>query len=176
MGIFIFVRVVLSVTANALQKRLLLDRAGVGHTWVLTYSMMLLPAIIWALPLPRGAEFWQNVAIGGVLDALGNLAMVAALRSTDISVFGPLNAVRPILALMFGWMFLREAPTAVGLAGIAVTVGGGVILFSENSAPRAERAQAPQPAGRGTRQLHYDRCIASRPRSRQLARRRDWYG
>ena len=142
MGYFILLRVLLSVTANALQKRLLLDRAGVGHTWVLTYSMMLGPAVIWALPLPQGGEFWQNVAIGGVLDALGNLAMVAALRSTDISVFGPLNAVRPILALMFGWMFLGEAPTAIGLAGIAVTVGGGVILFSENSAPRAERAQA----------------------------------
>lgn len=141
MGYFIFLRVVLSVTANALQKRLLLDRAGVGHTWVLTYSMMLGPAVIWALPLPQGSEFWRNVATGGVLDALGNLAMVAALRSTDISVFGPLNAVRPILALMLGWMFLGETPTATGLAGIAVTVGGGVILFSESPEARAEQAQ-----------------------------------
>jgi uncharacterized membrane protein len=138
MGFFIFLRVVLSVSANAVQKRLLLNRAGVGHTWVLTYSIMLLPAMFLALPLPREIAFWRDVATGGVLDALGNLAMVAALRSTDISIFGPLNALRPILALMFGWAFLHENPTATGLAGIAVTVLGGVILFSGNSESPSE--------------------------------------
>jgi drug/metabolite transporter (DMT)-like permease len=137
MAFFILVRVLLSVTANAVQKRLLLDRAGVGHTWVLTYLMMLVPALIWAIPLPQTPGFWWNVAVGGGLDALGNLAMVAALRSTDISVFGPLNALRPILALIFGWIFLAETPTTMGLAGIAVTVIGGVILFSENSEARS---------------------------------------
>jgi uncharacterized membrane protein len=141
MGLLICLRVVLSVTANAFQKRLLLDRAGVGHTWVLTYSIMLAPAMLWALPLPTGFGFWRDVALGGALDALGNLAMVAALRSTDISVFGPLNAVRPILALLFGWIFLGESPTAMGLAGIGVTVAGGVILFSENSEGHTEKPQ-----------------------------------
>jgi drug/metabolite transporter (DMT)-like permease len=95
-------------------------------------------ALVLAFPLPGVFPFWRDVAIGGILDALGNLAMVAALRSTDISVFGPLNAVRPILALAFGWIFLAESPTPTGLAGIAVTVFGGVILFSgpgENPVP-----------------------------------------
>ena len=133
MALIIFLRVVLSVTANALQKRLLLARAGVGHTWVLTYSIMLLPALLWALPFPQTPAFWRDVAIGGALDALGNLAMVAALRTTDISVFGPLNAIRPILALIFGWIFLAETPTPLGLIGIAITVGGGVILFTGNT-------------------------------------------
>ena len=142
MGFFIALRVILSVTANAVQKRLLLDRAGVGHTWVITYILMLVPAMIWALPLPRDIGFWRDVAIGGGLDAVGNLAMVAALRTTDISVFGPLNALRPILALAFGWLFLAETPTAAGLAGIAVTVVGGVILFSENSESHVERGRA----------------------------------
>jgi drug/metabolite transporter (DMT)-like permease len=142
MGLMICLRVLLSVTANAVQKRLLLDRAGVGHTWVLTYSLMLVPGVIWALPLPRVLGFWRDVAIGGGLDALGNLAMVAALRTTDISVFGPLNALRPILALTFGWIFLAETPTATGLAGIAVTVVGGVILFSGRSEDHAEPEKA----------------------------------
>ena len=133
----ILFRVLLSVSANAVQKRLLLDRAGVNHTWILTYALMLGPATMLALATrtPVGDGFWLNILIGGGLDAIGNLAMVAALRGTDLSIFGPLNAIRPILALIFGWLFLAETPNAIGLIGIAVTVFGGVILFSgeENS-------------------------------------------
>jgi len=133
MALLILLRVFLSVSANAVQKRLLLDRAGVYQTWILTYSMMLGPAVLFARIRPgaAGASFWRDILFGGGLDAIGNLAMVAALRSTDISVFGPLNALRPILALLFGWFFLREAPPAVGLVGVAITVGGGAILLSD---------------------------------------------
>lgn len=132
----IFLRVVLSVSASAVQKRLLLDRAGVNHTWILTYSIMLGPAALLALLQSHsaGAGFWTNILLGGALDAIGNLAMVAALRSTDLSIFGPLNALRPILALLFGWLFLRESPTSIGLLGIAITVLGAVILFSGGTA------------------------------------------
>jgi drug/metabolite transporter (DMT)-like permease len=134
MGFIILVRVVLSVSASAVQKRLLLDRAGVNHTWILTYCLMLIPAVLLAIirPAEIGREFWTNILIGGGLDAFGNLAMVAALRGTDLSIFGPLNALRPILALFFGWFFLSEAPTAIGLVGVVTTVLGGVVLFSGN--------------------------------------------
>ena len=129
----IIARIILSVSASAVQKRLLLDRAGVNHTWILTYSIMLGPA--WGLVLLTGGPgggpaFWRDIVIGGGLDALGNLAMVAALRATDLSVFGPLNALRPVLALLFGLLFMGEMPTAIGLMGIGITVGGGVILFT----------------------------------------------
>jgi drug/metabolite transporter (DMT)-like permease len=139
MGWLIFLRVILSVSANAVQKRLLLNRAGVYHTWILTYLFMLGPAVgvaLWFSPLPAFA-FWGEIVLGGGLDALGNLAMVAALRVTDISVFGPLNALRPILALFFGWVFLGESPTALGMAGVAITVFGGVILFSDKEGHHA---------------------------------------
>jgi drug/metabolite transporter (DMT)-like permease len=135
MGWIILLRVVLSVSANAVQKRLLLDRAGVNHTWILTYSMMFAPAMILVILQPHGvgSGFWKNILLGGGLDAMGNLAMVAALRVTDLSIFGPLNALRPILALLFGWLFLGEQPTPIGLVGVAVTVVGGVVLFSGES-------------------------------------------
>lgn len=135
MGWIIFLRVLLSVSANAVQKRLLLNRAGVNPTWILTYSIMIGPAMLLAGlsgggGFETGPGFWSDIILGGGLDAIGNLAMVAALRSTDISVFGPLNALRPILALLFGWFFLGETPSWMGLAGIAITVAGGVVLFS----------------------------------------------
>ena len=144
MSLIILLRIVLSVSANAVQKRLLLDRAGVNHTWILTYSIMLLPAVAFALlhPTPITTSFWRDILIGGGLDAIGNLAMVAALRGTDLSIFGPLNALRPIIALLFGWFFLAENPTPIGLLGIAVTVGGGVILFSGGEGDRTETPRA----------------------------------
>jgi drug/metabolite transporter (DMT)-like permease len=56
--------------------------------------------------------------------------MVAALRGTDISIFGPLNALRPILALFAGWLFLSELPTISGFTGVLITFVGAVVLFS----------------------------------------------
>src|SRR5262245_29899648 len=142
MAWFVLLRVTLSVSANAVQKRLLLNRAGVYHTWILTYSIMLGPAVLLAMlrRTPAGFGFWRDIVLGGGLDAIGNLAMVAALRSTDISVFGPLNAFRPILALIFGWLFLKETPSALGLTGVGITVAGGVILVSDFDKKRAARS------------------------------------
>lgn len=142
----ILVRVTLSVSANAIQKRLLLDGARVNQTWILTYGLMLAPATLaaWLNPVSGGLSFWRDILIGGGLDAVGNLAMVAALRGTDISIFGPLNALRPILALLAGWLFLREIPTAAGIAGIVVTLFGALILFGGKGTPgtaQTERAR-----------------------------------
>jgi drug/metabolite transporter (DMT)-like permease len=135
MLLIISLRVLLSVSANAIQKRLLLDGNRVTQTWILTYAFMLPIAIVAALFNPTNATspFWRDILIGGFLDAIGNLAMVAALRGTDISIFGPLNAIRPIIALLSGWIFLAEAPTAAGLAGIAITIVGALILFGGKS-------------------------------------------
>src|SRR5258706_7941504 len=134
MSFFIITRVLLSVSASTLQKRLLLDGIRVMPVWLVTYSLMLVPGLILATarPLTTSAGFWGNVLLGGLLDAAGNLAMVAALRSTDLSIFGPLNAFRPILALLFGWVFLGEKPTAVGATGVAIIMMGTLVLFTKS--------------------------------------------
>ncbi len=130
-------RVLLSVAASTLQKQLTRRDVGSAALWRTTYLWMALPAcLILALGLRRSltAEFWFNALAAGALDALGNLAMVAALRRTDLSVFGPLNGFRPILALLFGWVFLSETPTALGGIGVGVTVAGtAMLLCDENS-------------------------------------------
>lgn len=87
-----------------------------------------------------GAEFWWNAALAGALDAFGNLVMMWALSRTDLSVFGPLTSLRPAMALLFGWFFLGEWPSGFGLAGLAVTALGAVLLLrptGEASDPKA---------------------------------------
>lgn len=138
MSFFIITRVLLSVSANTLQKRLLLDGSRVMPVWLVTYSLMLAPGLVLAAarPMTTSAGFWGNVLLGGLLDAAGNLAMVAALSSTDLSIFGPLNAFRPILALLFGWVFLSEKPTVVGATGVAIIMMGTLVIFTKSETPQ----------------------------------------
>lgn len=145
MAAFIFLRVLLSVSSNTIQKRLLLDGIRVLPVWLATYALMLVPGVVLAVarPVVSAGDFWINVLLGGFLDAAGNLAMVAALRSTDLSIFGPLNAFRPVLALVFGRIFLGESPSLAGVAGVGVTVAGAVVLFGgAKETAGAERGRA----------------------------------
>jgi drug/metabolite transporter (DMT)-like permease len=140
--IFITIRVLLSVSASAIQKRLVLRGTPVLGIWTSTYGWMLplatlAAAITWRRP-PN--SFWMDSLLGGVLDALGNLAMIAALRAADLSVYGPLNAVRPILALIFGWLFLKETPTAAGALGILITVAGATFVLKEDRTAGTQRS------------------------------------
>lgn len=147
MTLVIIIRVALSVSASAIQKRLVNHGAPISPLWIGTYLLMLpfaviAAAITWKNP---PASYWTDSLLGGVLDALGNLAMLAALRSTDLSVFGPLNAIRPILALLFGWLFLGEAPTSTGLIGILITVLGAVVVLKQD---RSDATRAPSQLAR----------------------------
>ena len=137
-------RVLLSVGASALQKHLTRRGTDGMALWRATYLWMALPAcLILALAFHRDLpiEFWWNAIAAGVLDALGNLAMVAALRRSDLSVFGPLNGFRPALALLFGWLFLREAPTVLGTIGVGVTVAGAAMLLRDEESQAGGRRQ-----------------------------------
>lgn len=126
-------RVFLSASASVLQKQSLARGGSVATLWQLTYGLLLLPALLVALlhAGPHTSAFWVSILCGGILDALGNLAMTMALRSADLSVFGPLNALRPILALGFAWIFLGEVPAIFGLLGVAITVAGAALLLGD---------------------------------------------
>ena len=137
MVLLVLARVLLSVSANAVQKRLVFHGALASRIWLLTYLLMLAPACLLAAFNSglRSGSFWGDILLGGFIDALGNLAMLAALRLTDLSVFGPLNAFRPILALFFGWLFLHETPSALGALGVGITVAGAVLLLVGRTVP-----------------------------------------
>lgn len=142
--LIVLIRVGLSVSANAVQKQLLLARAPVGLIWLATYALLIPPSLALAAihPVWPAASFWRDILLGGLLDAFGNLAMVAALRSTDVSVFGPLNAFRPLLALGFAWVFLGETPTWIGGLGVGITVAGAAFLLGgTEDAPVADRGR-----------------------------------
>jgi drug/metabolite transporter (DMT)-like permease len=144
-------RVFLSASASALQKRLTLHGMSGAEIWRITYAWMSLPALValaMAMRQPVHAGFWRDAALAGVIDALGNLAMLAALATTDLSVYGPLNGFRPVLAMAFGWAFLGERVSWNGGLGVGITVLGATLLLSSSkSVKTAAREAAWKSAG-----------------------------
>ena len=120
-----------SVTASVLQKRLLSAGVGTGRLWLVTYGYLLVPAvgILAASRGMAGPEFWTAALVAALLDVAGNVAMASALRDTDLSIFGPLNAFRPALAWIAGWLFLGEHPTTSGIAGVIILTLGAFWLL-----------------------------------------------
>ncbi|HOX29027.1 MAG TPA: EamA/RhaT family transporter, partial [bacterium] len=59
---------------------------------------------------------------------LGMVFVMLAIGVTDLSIYGPLNAYKPAIALALGAVFLGEEPNAAGLAGVAVIVAGSAFL------------------------------------------------
>ena len=125
-GFILLGPLMLSLGASVWQKRLLLADVSPTQLWNQTYLSMLLPAILLVgvglLSGLGGAVqngFWLAASIAGALDALGNRAFGESLRRTDLSIFGPLNAFRPVLALGLGVVFLGERPPPRALGPLA---------------------------------------------------------
>lgn len=73
--------------------------------------------------------FWRDVVFSGVLCALGNACLVAALGRGELSILGPINAWKAVVGLIFGFFLLGEAPTFSALFGVfLIGVGSYFVL------------------------------------------------
>ena len=74
-------------------------------------------------------SFWRDVVVSGVLCALGNACLVAALGRGELSILGPINAWKAVVGLTFGFFLLGEAPTFSALFGVfLIGVGSYFVL------------------------------------------------
>ena len=73
--------------------------------------------------------FWRDVVVSGVLCALGNACLVAALGRGELSILGPINAWKAVVGLIFGFFLLGEAPTFPALFGVfLIGIGSYFVL------------------------------------------------
>lgn len=131
-------RILASSWSNVLQKRLTLD--GLHPVLIVTATFVVLaamiaPAFLWldfgTVPL----AFWISMGLAALFETPGNVFLVQAIRMTDLSLFGPLNAYKPVVAMLLGIVLIGEIPTPQGVAGIGVIILGSFFL-----APSGERA------------------------------------
>ena len=72
--------------------------------------------------------FWVHIIAAALLAVTGYLFLWYALRSTDLSVLGPINAYKAVLGLALALVLLGEVPTLPGLIGVALIVTGSYFV------------------------------------------------
>ncbi len=92
-------------------------------------------AFVWPNP-------WQWAGLGGALVAglFGYYAVVAAMRSGEVSVVAPFRYMRLVFALAIAMIFLGERPEGSTLLGAAIVVGSGLYAFARE---RARKRASP---------------------------------
>lgn len=133
--LFLAARIVANPVVNVLQKRLTQHSANpvfiIGTTHALL-TLATLPLFVAPMQLRVGGTFWTNMAVAAVLAVAGNVLLVYALSATDLSILGPINAYKAVVALVLGTFLVGEFPTAMGLAGVLLIFAGSVIVVDRD--------------------------------------------
>ena len=64
----------------------------------------------------------------GFLWALGNYFIVKALSCGELSTLAPINSYKPIVALVIGFVVLKEIPGLQEVFGIVLIIAGTLFL------------------------------------------------
>ena len=114
-----------------MQKQLAQRSAEPFFTIVVTLGLLSVLAGPFLAVLPFGtfgAAFWMHIILAGVLAVAGYVFLWYALRSTDLSVLGPINAYKAVLGLVLGIVLLGELPTVFGVIGVTLIVAGSYFI------------------------------------------------
>jgi drug/metabolite transporter (DMT)-like permease len=132
----VLVRIVANPAANVFQKQLTQRAAhplvviGATHALLTLATLPFLSRLAWSDIDPA---FWSNISASAALAVGGNVLLVAALSTADLSVLGPINAYKPVLSLAPGLVLLGEVPNAVGAAGLALIVAGSALIVDRDA-------------------------------------------
>ncbi len=107
--------------------------------------MTVLTAPWWLGTFSLGAVFWWWMLLTCLLEVPGNVMLLRSLRTTELSIFGPLASVKPAISLLLSFVLFAEVPTALGVVGVLVVLLGSAILTSE---PRGTTPSSLSPAQR----------------------------
>lgn len=128
-------RVVAGTGGYVCQKKLADPRWGDENPGaVVTSSYLLMSvALIAAVPfLDWGPalqwEFWQTMLWVPALEAVGSIMSLYALRATELSLFGPLNAYKAPISIPVSAAFRDEYPNRFGVLGVSLVFLGSLLL------------------------------------------------
>lgn len=134
--IFIFTAVILRIISNPLANVFQKQLAAHGnHPLLINFLTYFLLAILtipiiakthWgALPV----AFWIFAFLDGLTGALGNGLLIKALQKGDLSVLGPVNAYKSVVAIITGIFILGEIPGIWGIFGILMIILGSYFVL-----------------------------------------------
>jgi drug/metabolite transporter (DMT)-like permease len=133
--LFVFGRLVFSVSSNVYQKKL--TQAGLPPFYIVftiyvVLCLLSLPLIVTVQTSSLGHSFWINISLASLFDVSGWMFLVLSLSKTDLSVFGPLNAYKDVFTLLLAVIFLHELHNTQGLIGVLIIIVGSFLLTPSN--------------------------------------------
>jgi drug/metabolite transporter (DMT)-like permease len=135
-ALFVVARIIANPVSNVFQKQLTQRSANplfiIGATDLLLTLAALPLLFLGALPLHLGVGFWPNMVIAATLAVGSNALLVYALKSTGLSVLGPINAYKSVVSLVLGVFLLGEIPAPMGLAGVLLIVAGSYFVVDRD--------------------------------------------
>lgn len=117
---FIFIRIFSNPLSNVFQKKLTGHSASPLFIIFCTHlllSLAILPVLPHLTPLRLSLPFYANIFLCVLLAIAGNTLIVAALKLTDLSILGPINAYKSIVSLLLGIFLLGESPPSWAARG-----------------------------------------------------------
>ena len=126
----IALRVISNPCSNALQKAL----AGGG--WpapvLLAFTHGVLGPVAMVILLRAGDSlgwvFWLWSLLSAALAVAANWLIIEAVRRSDLSLLGPINAYKPWVSLVPGWFLLGERPEGWQWVGMGLVFLGSLLL------------------------------------------------
>ncbi|WP_128545517.1 DMT family transporter [Larkinella soli] len=128
----VIIRIVANPLSNVFQKQLTQRSAEPLFVTSATYGFLSLLSLFFWKDISLTAlspAFWYNALIVSILAVLGNVFLVRALRTGDLSVLGPVNAYKSVVSIVFGIVLLNEVPSWLGLLGVALIVAGSYFVL-----------------------------------------------
>ncbi len=132
LSVVVLLRIFSNPLGNVFQKRLTgkgISPALINFTTYFLLSVLVLGSSLFINRQPVSKDFWLYSVLGGLAGALGNGFLVKALQLGELSVLGPLNSYKSIIAILFGIVLLGEIPNLWGALGIALIIFGSYFVL-----------------------------------------------
>ena len=128
----VFIRIFSNSMSNVYQKQL--TNLGICPFFInfimyLGLSICCIPFIIGIDLVNISTNVWLSAGFGGLCGALGNSYLVKALENGYLSVLGPINAYKSIVAMIVGIVLLKEIPSILGVLAIVLIIYGSYFIF-----------------------------------------------
>lgn len=78
---------------------------------------------------PPDTGHWGLLVLLGAIACVGHLLLVRAFRFADASALAPFHYFEIIGAVVFGWYFFSDIPSAATWLGITIIIGSGIYIY-----------------------------------------------
>ena len=134
--IFALLNAILESAKDVLSKKSLKVVDPLLVSWSMWFYATPVLAILLAFEeIPEIKDgFYTLLILDGVLDTLGVVLFIRALRASDLSLVAPIVAFTPLFMLVTAPLISGEHPSLLGVTGVLLIVVGSYILnLSKNS-------------------------------------------